>query len=73
MYVDYMLNDCMSEAFAAFQEGFDTITQGTAMVLFRAEELQELIGGSSSLDFHDLEKSTKYDGFEADNVVIKYV
>jgi ubiquitin-protein ligase E3 A len=61
----------MASAYEAFEEGFGIITQGTAIVLFRAEELMMLVRGSPSMDFKDLEKSTKYDGFEPEDEIIK--
>jgi ubiquitin-protein ligase E3 A len=44
---------------------------GSAIKLFKAEELQELICGSASLDFNALEENTVYDGFDPESPVIK--
>ena len=71
LYANYILNNAVESAFDAFQEGFDMIMQGSALVLFRPEELMEAICGSHSLDFQELEKSTKYDGFEVNDPVIR--
>ena len=59
--------------FAAFTEGFELITKGTAIILFRADELEELICGIPELDFKDLESITQYDGgFTKDSNVIQW-
>ncbi|KAI8907246.1 hypothetical protein EDD86DRAFT_227847 [Gorgonomyces haynaldii] len=72
LYADFLINRLYEDQFQAFKEGFDTILQSTAITLFRAEELMQAICGSPSLDFEELEKSTKYDGFEADAPVVRY-
>jgi ubiquitin-protein ligase E3 A len=72
LFVDTYLNEAVKTPFEAFQQGFNAIMEGSAISLFRPEELQELICGSPILDFHVLEKSTTYEGFEAESNVIKY-
>lgn len=62
----------MDEVFNAFQQGFNSVMNGSAISLFRAEEIQELICGSPSLDFKALEESTVYDGYEPDTPIIRY-
>lgn len=71
LYVDFLLSGSISNSFNAFHEGFDMVTSGSALVLFRPEELMMLVRGSPTLDFKDLEKSTKYDGFEAEAQIIR--
>ena len=44
----------------------------SSIKLFKSEELQELICGSPTLDFKELESTTIYDGYEKDSPVIKY-
>ena len=70
--MDYILNESISQQFNAFKEGYDSIMKGTAINIFRPAELMELTCGSSELDFKDLEKGTKYDGFEGSDTVIRY-
>ena len=59
--------------FNAFKEGFDCVLSGSVVDIFRPEELAELVSGSPTLDFHDLEANTQYDGFDKESSMIKYV
>ncbi|KAL2913858.1 hypothetical protein HK105_206592 [Polyrhizophydium stewartii] len=72
LLVDFLLNKHIAHAFSAFRVGFDSVMQGSALQLFRPEELHELVCGSATLDFEALERSTQYDGFEKDSPVIRY-
>ncbi|KAJ3044888.1 hypothetical protein HDV00_000170 [Rhizophlyctis rosea] len=72
LYVDHILNRSVEHPFRAFQNGFDSVLRGTAVELFRAEELQNLVCGSPEFDFDALEKSAQYDGYEKDTPVIRY-
>ncbi|KAJ3092232.1 putative E3 ubiquitin-protein ligase HTD2 [Quaeritorhiza haematococci] len=71
LYVDFVLNVSVERPFRSFMEGFDSVMAGTALQLFRPEEVQELIIGSPTLDFEALEKVTQYDGFDKDSPVIR--
>ncbi|KAJ3314833.1 putative E3 ubiquitin-protein ligase HTD2 [Boothiomyces sp. JEL0838] len=71
-YLEYFFSTGVDEVFNAFQQGFNSVMNGSAISLFRAEEIQELICGSPSLDFKALEESTVYDGYEADTPIIRY-
>ncbi|KAJ1966594.1 hypothetical protein IWQ62_002370 [Dispira parvispora] len=73
LYVDFLLNQSVQKQFGAFQEGFKSVCMGNAIRLFQAEELEQLICGSSDLDFRALEEVTLYDGgFTAKSRVIRY-
>lgn len=69
-YVDFLFNLSIEKQFKSFQEGLDSVLDGSGIVLFRPEELQELICGSPSLDFKVLEESTIYDGYDPGSPVI---
>ncbi|KAJ3127744.1 putative E3 ubiquitin-protein ligase HTD2 [Nowakowskiella sp. JEL0407] len=71
LFVEFYLNKSIEAQFSAFREGFDSVLGGSAVQLFRPEELEELICGSPDLDFDALEKVTQYDGFEPDSTQIK--
>ncbi|KAI8064399.1 hypothetical protein BC940DRAFT_306156 [Gongronella butleri] len=62
LYVDFVLNKAVKKQFEAFQMGFNLVCHDCAIKIFRPEELEQLICGSSDLDFEALEKSTVYDG-----------
>ena len=70
-YVDWVLNRKVEAQFAAFKEGFDAVTQSTAISLFRPEELEQLVTGGNVVDFAELEAVTQYDGYTKDSQVIK--
>ncbi|KAI8836611.1 hypothetical protein BC829DRAFT_436639 [Chytridium lagenaria] len=59
---DFLMDKSISAAFTAFVEGFNCVVEKGALLLFRPEELQELVVGSEVLDFDELEKATQYDG-----------
>ncbi|CAO3590665.1 unnamed protein product [Absidia cylindrospora] len=73
LYVDFLLNKSIKKQFAAFQLGFNLICQDCAIKIFRPEEIEQLVCGSSDLDFYALEKSTVYDGgWNENSTVIRY-
>lgn len=72
LYIDYILNLSCNVAFSAFKDGYDSVMAGTAISLFRAEELSELILGSNSLDFDELRKVAQYDGFTAESQTVLF-
>eukprot|EP01113_Clastostelium_recurvatum_P027568 TRINITY_DN3328_c0_g1_i4.p1 TRINITY_DN3328_c0_g1~~TRINITY_DN3328_c0_g1_i4.p1 ORF type:complete len:788 (-),score=217.69 TRINITY_DN3328_c0_g1_i4:51-2093(-) len=71
LYVRWLLVDSVARQFDSFKDGFQAVCNSEGMKLFRYEELELLICGSSQLDFHELEAATQYDGgFEADHPTI---
>eukprot|EP00835_Amoeboradix_gromovi_P002259 NODE_124_length_18806_cov_0.323996.p3 type:complete len:612 gc:universal NODE_124_length_18806_cov_0.323996:5559-7394(+) len=73
LYIDYYLNRSMAKPFSSFYEGFNLITKGTALTLFRADELEELICGIPEISFKELESITQYDGgYNRESTVIKW-
>ncbi|KAG3030506.1 Ubiquitin-protein ligase [Phytophthora cactorum] len=72
LYVDYVLNKSVSRQYAAFHHGFHQVCNDEVLSMFRWEELQLLICGSSDLDFEALEEATHYeDGFTEDSAIIR--
>ncbi|UIZ23250.1 hypothetical protein KXD40_003476 [Peronospora effusa] len=72
LYVDYVLNKSVSRQYAAFHRGFHQVCNHEVLSMFRWEELQLLICGSSDLDFKALEEATHYeDGFAEDSEIIR--
>ncbi|XP_061189216.1 ubiquitin-protein ligase E3A-like [Saccostrea echinata] len=74
LYSDFMLNKSVEKQFRAFKRGFNLVTSESPLrILFRPEEVEVLICGSTHFDFYDLQKSTEYDGgFTADSPTIKH-
>ena len=50
--------------------GFQRVCDSKPFTFFRADELELLICGSPKLDFHELEDSTRYEGFESTSQVV---
>ncbi|KAJ8548804.1 hypothetical protein ON010_g10868 [Phytophthora cinnamomi] len=72
LYVDYVLNKSVTRQYAAFHHGFHQVCNREVLSMFRWEELQLLICGSSNLDFEALEEATHYeDGFTEDSTIIQ--
>ncbi|RKP35922.1 hypothetical protein BJ085DRAFT_15729, partial [Dimargaris cristalligena] len=73
LYVAFLLHTSVARAFDAFRTGFESVCTGSAIKLFRPEEVEQLICGSSDLDFRALEQVTAYDGgFSTTSKVIRY-
>lgn len=63
LYADFLLNKSIEKQFKAFQRGFHMVTDESPLkMLFRPEDIEELVCGSLNYDFHALEDTTDYDG-----------
>jgi len=72
LYVDWLLQGSVEQQFSAFAEGFHEVCGGPALRMFVPEELELLICGSPSLDFHALEEVTcTEDGYTRDHPTIR--
>ncbi|KAI9311923.1 hypothetical protein BX666DRAFT_876111 [Dichotomocladium elegans] len=73
LYARFVLNESVSKEFEAFREGFELLCHDNAISIFRPEEIEQLICGSSELDFEALERSTVYDGgWTKDSLIIRH-
>ncbi|KAG1468517.1 hypothetical protein G6F56_003790 [Rhizopus delemar] len=73
LYTKFILSISVQKQFEAFKEGFLLVCKDSAIKMFRPEEVEQLICGSSDLDFEALEKTTVYDGgWTKDSDIIKY-
>ncbi|CDH49286.1 ubiquitin-protein ligase e3a [Lichtheimia corymbifera JMRC:FSU:9682] len=73
LYAKFILNESIQKEFDAFREGFELLCHDNAINIFRPEEIEQLICGSSDLDFEALEKSTVYDGgWTKDSPIIRH-
>ncbi|CAM9972017.1 unnamed protein product [Ectocarpus sp. 12 AP-2014] len=63
LYAQFLLVGAVSRQMDHFKQGFLRVMSGAASIsLFRAEELEVLVTGTSELDFEELAKATEYDG-----------
>eukprot|EP00842_Homolaphlyctis_polyrhiza_P006083 jgi/Hompol1/6476/HPOL_002667-RA len=72
LLIDFLLVKSVAAQYEAFSDGFSMVTEGSAMPLFRGEELRELICGSPTLDFEALEEGAQYDGYTKDSPTIRH-
>ncbi|CAH1248352.1 UBE3A [Branchiostoma lanceolatum] len=71
-YVNFLLVDSVERQFEAFSRGFHLVCGGRVLTLFRAEEIELLICGSTELDFDGLEASTVYeDGYSKEHKTVR--
>ncbi len=61
LYLDWQFNRSIGDLFSRFQSGFYKLYRGEFTTNCDPEELELLISGSPVLDFHELEKVTRYD------------
>ncbi|KAG0306458.1 putative E3 ubiquitin-protein ligase HTD2, partial [Dissophora globulifera] len=72
-YLKFYFTTSIVKQFNAFSEGFHLVTLGSAIQLFRPEEVEQLICGSPDLDFNALEQITQYEGgFHAKSRIIRW-
>ncbi|XP_046395665.1 ubiquitin-protein ligase E3A isoform X1 [Ischnura elegans] len=73
LYADFLLNKSVEKQFKAFRRGFQMVTDESPLhLLFRPEEVEQLVCGSKNFDFNELEEATEYDGYTDDSPIIKY-
>eukprot|EP00944_MAST-04C_sp_MAST-4C-sp1_P006413 g6413.t1 len=70
LYVKHLIVDSVLKQYDAFRRGFQRVCDSKPFTFFRADELELLICGSPKLDFHELEDSTRYEGFESTSQVV---
>ncbi|KAK4049646.1 putative E3 ubiquitin-protein ligase [Microbotryomycetes sp. JL221] len=72
LYVDFLLTKSVEQQFKAFRSGFEQVTSGNSLSLFKGEELELLVRGSSEeLDIEQLEHATVYEGWTEDDETVK--
>ncbi|OAD52622.1 Ubiquitin-protein ligase E3A [Eufriesea mexicana] len=63
LYADFLLNKSVERQFKAFRRGFQMVTDESPLaLLFRPEEIEQLVCGSKVFDFAELEATTEYEG-----------
>ncbi|XP_008203541.1 ubiquitin-protein ligase E3A isoform X1 [Nasonia vitripennis] len=63
LYADFLLNQSVERQFKAFRRGFQMVTDESPLaLLFRPEEIEQLVCGSKIFDFAELEAATEYEG-----------
>mmetsp|Transcript_26126 Transcript_26126/g.46463 ORF Transcript_26126/g.46463 Transcript_26126/m.46463 type:complete len:678 (-) Transcript_26126:5686-7719(-) len=71
LYVDWLLNLGIEPQFKAFHRGFWKVCGGQVMQLFSPEELELMVCGNPKLDFYEMQRATRYDGYTEDTPIIQ--
>ncbi|KAG8269764.1 Ubiquitin-protein ligase E3A, partial [Homalodisca vitripennis] len=74
LYADFLLNTSVERQFKAFRRGFQMVTDESPLnLLFRPEEVEQLVCGSKKFDLGELEEVTEYDGgYTNDSPVVRW-
>ncbi|GAX80909.1 hypothetical protein CEUSTIGMA_g8344.t1 [Chlamydomonas eustigma] len=72
LYTEWQLTSSIEKQFNAFAHGFHLVCGGLALSLFRYDELELLVCGLPHLDFHELEKNAKYEGYTRDSPTVNF-
>jgi len=71
-YMEWLFDKSIGPIFEAFKKGFYKLYSGEFTTNCEPEELQLMMCGSPVLDFHELEKNTKYEGYKPNSKIIQY-
>jgi ubiquitin-protein ligase E3 A len=71
LYVDWILSSGIEGQFKAFHKGFWKVCGGQVMQMFSAEELELMVCGNPKLDFYELQRTTRYEGFTEDSSIVR--
>ncbi|KAL7750380.1 putative E3 ubiquitin-protein ligase [Sorochytrium milnesiophthora] len=72
LLVQFYMTTSVSQQFDLFRKGFLRVLQGNALSLFRPEEIQLLVRGTSEIDVGQLQAVTEYDGFTAAEPTVQF-
>lgn len=74
LYADFLLNKSVERQFKAFRRGFQMVTDESPLhLLFRPEEVEQLVCGSKKFELKELEDATEYDGgYTIDTPVVRW-
>ncbi len=72
LYLDWLLNNSISEKFRAFYLGFHSVCASNALIMLRPEEVEQLVCGCPTIDLGELRKVTYYDGYKQDDKTIQH-
>ncbi|PAA52986.1 hypothetical protein BOX15_Mlig009753g1 [Macrostomum lignano] len=68
LYSDFLLNGMIEKQFNAFCKGFHLVIDNSLLLqLFAPTEIELLVCGSKTYNFHELQKYTQYDGGYTEN------
>jgi hypothetical protein len=72
LFVDWWLNTGIERIFNEFKNGFLSVCGGEVLSYFKSEELELMVCGNPVLDFKELEKVTRYEGYQATSQTVTF-
>ena len=73
LYLNWYFNESIKEFYEHFEIGFYKIFDKKLSKILSPQELELIICGTQNLDFSELQKAVKYEGYESDSITIKYL
>ena len=73
LYVNWFFNESIREYYNAFEKGFYIVFDKELSKILSPEELELIICGTRNLDFLELQKGVKYEGYNKESITIKYL
>lgn len=73
LYLNWFFNESIKEFYEHFENGFYKIFDKKLSKILSPQELELIICGSQNLDFKELQKAAKYEGYEEDSITIKFM
>ena len=71
LYLNWFFNESIKEYYSSFEKGFYDIVDRNLLLILSPEELELIICGTQTLDYMELKKSAKYNGYIEDSLTIK--
>jgi hypothetical protein len=71
LYINWFFNESIKEFYEYFEIGFYKIFDKKLSKILSPQELELIICGTQNLDFNELQKVAKYEGYESDSITIK--
>ena len=72
LYVNWFFNESIKEFYESFEKGFYKVFDKELSKILSPEELELVVCGSEILDFKELQKAAKYEGYTSNSITIKY-
>ena len=72
LYVNWFFNESIKEFYKSFEKGFYKVFDKELSKILSPEELELVVCGSEILDFKELQKAAKYEGYTSNSITIKY-
>lgn len=72
LYINWFFNESIKEFYNSFEKGFYKVFDKKLSKILSPQELELIICGTQKLDYNELQKSVRYEGYTSDSITIKY-